>query len=189
MPLPEPDVARDEAHLRDITLRGFHRADGLFDIEGRLLDRKPVEFQVMVGPLVAPMAPIPDVSVRMTIDLDYRVVAIVGVSDTVPYKGCHEAPPNLAGLVGASIADGWGKAVRTHFGGVRGCSHLFELLQTLGSVAFQTLIPLRRHIPEVNASGTPPFLLNNCIAFHEEGAVAPIRWPSLYENGRLKRTD
>jgi len=189
MPLPEPDVPRNELHLRDLELRGYQRADGLFDIEGRLLDRKPAEFQVRLGPLVPPMAPIHAVAVRLTIDLDYRVVAIVGVSDTVPYRGCQEAAPNLAGLVGASIADGWGKAVRTHFGGVRGCSHLFELLQVLGSVAFQTLIPMRRHIPEESASGGKPFLLNNCIAFREDGEVARIRWPGLYENGRLRSPD
>jgi len=32
-----PPLPRDESHRRDLTLRGYRRADGLFDIEGRLV--------------------------------------------------------------------------------------------------------------------------------------------------------
>ena len=39
MPLSEPAAAR-LLHLRDISLRGYHRADGLFDIEAHIRDTK-----------------------------------------------------------------------------------------------------------------------------------------------------
>ena len=43
MPLTEP-VARELLHLRDIELRGYRRADGLFDIEATLQDTKSYAF-------------------------------------------------------------------------------------------------------------------------------------------------
>ena len=40
MPL-SPPAARDPLHTRRIEINGYRRADGLFDIEGRLTDTKP----------------------------------------------------------------------------------------------------------------------------------------------------
>src|ERR1700724_127118 len=43
MPLSEPHE-RELLHLRDIALRGYRRADGLFDIEAHLTDTKTYGF-------------------------------------------------------------------------------------------------------------------------------------------------
>jgi hypothetical protein len=40
MPL-SPPVSREELHTRAITLHGYRRDDGLFDIEAHLIDTKP----------------------------------------------------------------------------------------------------------------------------------------------------
>ena len=45
MPLP-PTVEREPLHLRSIELRGYKRADGLYDIEGHLVDTKPFDFKL-----------------------------------------------------------------------------------------------------------------------------------------------
>lgn len=184
MPLPEPDSPREELHLRDIRMRGYRRADGGFDIEGSLIDRKQQPFQVTVGPLVPALAPIHEVAARLTIDLDYQVLAVSGTSDTVPYAACHQAGPGLQVLVGLSVADNWARAVRARLGDGQGCSHMIELVIALGTVAFQTLVPLRRHKPEARVPGGKPFLLNHCMAFREDGPVAALRWPEL-----VKRPD
>ena len=50
MPLP-PSVPRDELHLRRIELRGYRRADGLYDIEAHMVDTKTRELTLPDGRL------------------------------------------------------------------------------------------------------------------------------------------
>ena len=44
MPLPPP-AARTPLHKRRLTIDGFEREDGLYDIEGRIVDTKPYRFK------------------------------------------------------------------------------------------------------------------------------------------------
>ena len=44
MPLSQP-AERELTHTRVVTCRGFQRSDGLFDIEGRIVDTKPYRFR------------------------------------------------------------------------------------------------------------------------------------------------
>ena len=48
MPLLPP-VPRDELHLRRIELRGYRRADGLYDVEARMVDTKTHELTLEGG--------------------------------------------------------------------------------------------------------------------------------------------
>lgn len=175
-----PPAPRAEVHLRDLALRGYRRHDGLFDIEGRLLDRKNEPFQVTIGPLVPTGAPIHDMTVRLTIDDEFRIVAAEATSDTTPYALCLEVPAALGALVGCSIAVGWKRTVQDKLGGVAGCSHINEILFTLASVAFQTLIAYRRDRPEATNKRGEPILLDTCHAFDRRGVVAQVRWPDRY---------
>ena len=43
MPLPRP-ARRELIHQRDIRCRGYQREDGLWDIEGELIDTKTYSF-------------------------------------------------------------------------------------------------------------------------------------------------
>ena len=43
MPLPDP-VPREPLHTRRVECRGYRRADGLWDIEGHLVDTKAYPF-------------------------------------------------------------------------------------------------------------------------------------------------
>jgi hypothetical protein len=45
MPL-EPKVARAPLHRRAIEIQGYKREDGLYDIEGHLVDTKPHDFKL-----------------------------------------------------------------------------------------------------------------------------------------------
>lgn len=175
--VPSEDVPRTEVHLRDIALRGFRRADGLFDLEGRLTDRKSEAFQVSVGPLVAPMALIHDIRVRLTIDLEMRVVVATAFSEVTPYPVCTSAAESLAALLGTDMSRGWSKTVRECTGGSRGCTHMREVLLALGPLAFQTLVPYRRAHTDTSGREGRPVLLDTCIAFDPSSPVVAARWP------------
>ena len=66
MPLP-PTVEREHLHTRSIEIRGYKRADGLYDIEGHLVDTKPFDFKLAAG--MRPSGqPIHDMWLRITVD-------------------------------------------------------------------------------------------------------------------------
>jgi len=52
----DADVTRNELHFRRIDIRGFRRSDGLFEVEGRVVDRKPHDFEPIFGQPISAMA-------------------------------------------------------------------------------------------------------------------------------------
>lgn len=45
-----------EHHHRQIDLRFYHREDGLYEVEGRLVDRKTVAFRRQLSEVDSPLA-------------------------------------------------------------------------------------------------------------------------------------
>ncbi|MCS6890626.1 MAG: DUF2889 domain-containing protein [Rhodovarius sp.] len=195
MPL-SPPVARELLHLRDIALKGYQREDGLFDIEAHLVDTKTYGFPSEHRGRVEPGEPLHGMWVRLTIDMDMNVIACEAASDFTPFAICPQAAPNFAALAGLKIGPGFNKAVQERVGGVKGCTHLRELLAQMATVAFQTLYPVRarREAEERRAasaaaaagtvSGEPPAspgrrpaLLDSCYAYRADGPVVARRWP------------
>ena len=62
-----------------------------------------------------------------------------------PFPECQGANSPLQGIVGVTVGAGWRKAIEAAMSGVRGCTHLRELLATMGTVAFQTIPNYRGH--------------------------------------------
>jgi Protein of unknown function (DUF2889) len=190
MPLSSP-VERELLHLRDIELRGWRRADGLYDIEAHLLDTKSYPFSNESRGEIPAGAPLHGLWLRLTIAEDMTVVECEAASDHTPYAVCPGAAPNFARLAGLKIGPGFNRAVAERVGGVQGCTHLRELLGQMATVAYQTLYPLRaaREREEaarrVAAGETPqrqrPAMLGSCIAYAPDSPVSLARWPWLRE--------
>ena len=109
----QDSIEREEIHKRQITMRAYRRVDGLYDIEGRVVDNKPIEF---VAPLtrrvLAPGQPIHDLWVRLVIDDEFLIHDVFSSSDSTPFAVCKQAPPTLSVLKGERIGGGWAKLVR-----------------------------------------------------------------------------
>lgn len=177
MPLSEP-ASRKRLHHRAIALEGFQRDDGLFDIEGRLVDTKDHGFDNDWRGRLEPGTPIHDMWLRLTLDADYVVRAIEAVIDASPFEICPVVTANFQRLVGVRVGEGWRRAVRERVGGVAGCTHLVELLGPIGTVAFQTMATLRRGVPTGGlASDGRPRLIDSCHALRADGPVVAKRWP------------
>lgn len=183
---PCPPVSRKPLHMRDIRMAGYQRDDGLFDIEGQLVDRKAADFQIRNGPLIPANAAIHDMRIRLTIDLDYVVRAVAAASVAVPFPVCPRAADGLQALVGANVGGGWGRLVRSRLTGVRGCTHLIELLIALGTVAFQTLVPLRRAYPVPCDESGKPRQIDSCLAYAGDGDVVAVTWPRFSTRARTQ---
>ncbi|MFN7086062.1 MAG: DUF2889 domain-containing protein, partial [Burkholderiales bacterium] len=137
MPLPVP-APRKLAHVRAIECRGYEREDGLWDIEGHLVDTKTyVHTRRDGGRERAPGEPVHDMWLRLTIDLDLKIHDVEAATDAGPYALCGDITPNFKALVGLTIGPGWRREIAARVGGVKGCTHLVELLGPLGTVAFQ----------------------------------------------------
>jgi hypothetical protein len=180
MPLSEP-MEREPLHSREILLRGYRRADGLFDIEAQLTDTKSYGFPSEDRGWILPGEPLHGMSMRMTVDEDLQIVACEAASDHTPYAICPGAAPNMARLAGLTIKPGFLKEAAARVGGTEGCTHLRELLQQMATVVFQTLYPVRaRKGREEAGSGNTPALLNSCYAYASDKAVVKRRWPDFY---------
>ncbi len=180
MPLP-PSAPRDELHLRRIELQGFERVDGLFDIEARLIDTKPYELSVGDTHVVPPGEHIHDMSIRLVIDENFNVLEVFACTDASPYGICREAANALQSIKGLSVSRGWSRAIRERFEGRKGCTHLTEMLKPLATVAFQSLLKVRRARPPAVDENGRPIKINSCFAYASDREVVQVQWPQYFD--------
>jgi hypothetical protein len=186
MPLSEP-APREHMHLRDIQVWGYHRADGLFDIEGRLTDTKPYAFDGDAGKHMAAGQPLHMMWMRLTIDEHMKIVAAEAVTDHGPFENCGGGAASYAGLVGLTIRPGFLRAANERIGGTAGCTHIREMLQQMATTAFQTMWPVRSRskakaveTEAPDAKAAEARMLNTCFAYSSDSPVVRRRWPHLY---------
>jgi hypothetical protein len=181
MPLIEPS-RRHEVHHRNIDMRAFARDDGLYDVEAHLVDRKPFPFKRTHAPdPIPPGQPLHDLWVRLTVDVSYVVQGIQASSDVTPFPLCREAEATLSVLVGEKVARGWSTKVKERLRGAAGCTHLMEMLITMGTTAHQGIRGL--HLEQaraVNAEGVP-LKLDSCYAYGRQRGVVKMLWPEHYQ--------
>lgn len=183
MPLPEP-APRRHLHTRAVTYRGFLREDGLWDIEGEMSDVKTYAFQHSDGRDMPPGAPIHHMSIRLTVDEDMVIRAIAVSMDSRPFGECLQGEAPMQAMVGVRLGPGWRQAIEKALGGVRGCTHLRELLFNMATAAYQTVFPWRERarreagvLPSQNAQ--PPYHLGRCIAWDTQGALVLRQYPQF----------
>ncbi len=178
MPLPPP-APREHLHTRTVSYRGYAREDGLWDIEGELVDAKTYPVAMYERGQLPPGEPVHHMVVRVTVDDEFVVRAVATSMDDTPLDECQLAVPPMAGLAGARLGPGWRQAVERVLGGTRGCAHLRELMFNLATAAYQTIpsgLQRRRGIqgpPGAEQTTTPPFHLGRCIAWDIDGD--PVR--------------
>lgn len=185
MPLSSA-APRELMHTRQIECRGYLRQDGLWDIEGHLVDSKPYSLPGEMGRDIAAGEPVHDMWLRVTIDDDMVIRACEAATEASPFEACGEIVPNYEKLVGIRIGSGWMKAVNDRIGGVLGCTHLRELLRPIATTAYQTIYTAR--IKQAREKGLPrprphagrPRHLNACYAYREDGPLVAATFPEHY---------
>ena len=171
-------LSRDEVHFRQMEMRGYRRNDGLFEVEGRVVDRKPQRFKPSIESReFAANEPIHDIGVRILLDRELVVQAVRTFTAAAPYGECPMGGRALQSLVGTRIGPGWGKEVRSALGGARSCTHLMELLMPLATTAIQSIGPLLGPSNEAIAGEGRPGKIDSCYAYRSQGELVRIRWP------------
>ncbi|OWT61694.1 DUF2889 domain-containing protein [Candidimonas nitroreducens] len=187
MPLPSPSCDRELLHVRKIECQGFRRSDGMFDVEGRMVDRKTYDISRLDGGRsVAAGDAIHDMSIRITIDESLFVHAVDAAIDASPYVICPQAVYAMQQIVGLTIASGWTRAVKERLGGARGCTHLMELLGPMATTAYQTLVVLRWARPDKLDRQGKPVKIDSCYAYGSSRQVVRDKWPAFYTGADAK---
>lgn len=192
MPLP-PAQPRTHIHTRSVQFRGYHREDGLWDIEAELTDSKTYSLQRSEKGVMPPGTPIHGMAIRATVDDSMTIREITSASDHTPFGECAQGTDPMQRMVGVTMGPGWRQAIERALGGTRGCTHLRELLFNMATAAYQTIPSykerLRRQSGEPAAdSSQPPYHLGKCIAWDFDGAVVQRYYPQFVGWQPLKRT-
>jgi hypothetical protein len=177
MPL-SPAQPRTHLHTRTITLGGFQREDGLFDIEAEITDRKANSFTTMDRTVEAG-TPLHNMLARLTVTEDLEIVGAEAATEFGPFFTCAGGAETFTRLTGLTIRPGFLKAANERLGGTIGCTHIRELLQQMATVAYQTTFPVRAR-RDSGKPDAPPRLLNTCHAYASDGPVVQRGWPKYY---------
>jgi hypothetical protein len=183
MPLSTP-APRKLAHTRAIEVKGYEREDGLWDIEAELKDTKAQAHSRRHGGADRKAGePVHHMRLRLTIDLDMRIHDAEAVTDTGPYPFCGDITPNFKSLTGLTIGRGWRREINERLGGVKGCTHLVELLGPMGTTAFQATGRAREARREAAPPAAPkkPYQIGSCHAYREDSPAVLERWPAFYK--------
>jgi hypothetical protein len=176
MPL-SPPASREPLHRRAIELRGYRRADGLFDVEGEIIDTKDYAFQVGDRGRIEPGGKLHHMRLRITFDETLTIVAAEAVTEASPFAACPGGAESFGRLVGLTIRSGFLKEAGARLAGVAGCTHIRELLQQVATVAYQTsyVLPARQR----NDTAAGQRMVDSCFAYAADGSVVRARWPEL----------
>lgn len=175
MPLPPSHVPRSPQHIRQVNYRSYVREDGLWDIEGELLDTKAIDIPRTSGNgLHKAGVPIHHMWIRTTVNTQLVVQAIETHMDAHPLGHCPEATRSMQRMVGCSMARGWRKSIEANLGGVAGCTHLRELLNNMATAAFQSIVSAFTANPDL-----PPAYLGRCTGWDFNGPGVAEHYPQF----------
>ncbi|MCP5380886.1 MAG: DUF2889 domain-containing protein [Kordiimonadaceae bacterium] len=183
MPLSEP-AARKKIHTRSIELNGFHREDGLWDIEAHMTDIKSYDIENRWRQGIKAGEPIHEMWVRLTVDDQFFICNVEAATDNSPFEMCPAITDAYKQLIGIRIGPGWRRAINEKVKGRNGCTHITELLQPLATVSFQTLMGnIQKNAARKNDhdKNVKPVVLNSCHAWAEDSEVVKMHLPDYYK--------
>lgn len=186
---PQP-LSRKLLHTRQVHCTGYLRSDGLFDIEGRLLDIKTT-------PSSTPFKDIPtgepfhQMVLVMTVDIDFVIQNVRACTEIGPTPHCVEVNSAYAALKGVKIGPGFKKQVARIVGGALGCTHLTELLGPMATTLYQTTYKIRNDAELQRASTDPnynrpkPWVIGTCHVYREDSEATRLIWPEGFATPAL----
>lgn len=142
MPLPAP-APRTLKHTRTIVCAGYERADGRWEVDGRLVDVKADTIENWDTGVIPAGQPIHDMHLRLAVDAKMTITASEAAMDHHPWPVCPSIAPRFALLTGLTIKPEFTRKVGDLFGGINGCTHLGSLIGPVATTLMQTMVRAR----------------------------------------------
>ena len=179
MSLPQ-SVEREHLHSRRVSCDAFQRADGLWDIDGHMTDVKHYRVEANEeGRSVEAGEPYHDMSIRITIDKQFLIHEVHASMQATPFKMCPKITNAFKRLEGTRLGPGWHRKTRDLLGGVKGCTHLHELLKPVATTAVQAIWPM---MDENMRQYSAALALNSCHTWSQSSDVVREYFPQLYKS-------
>ena len=122
--------------------------------------------------------PVHSMWLRLTIDRKFNVVDAAASSEAVPYPGgCETIAPAYLGLVGLNLVRHFRLKANELLGGVRGCTHLTEMLAGMPTAAIQSFAG---EMKEEQDDGSKPFQLDQCHALETSTETVRVWYPKWH---------
>jgi hypothetical protein len=169
---------KEHVQSRRIEINSFDVGDGRIQVEGRLRDwQRPRLGGSLLGPFL-----VHDIRVCITVNgYNMAIEAVEGEMCHQPRNGCSEVLPLMGDLVGVEVTKGFAKQVKELIGGVRGCTHVRNLVINLGPAALQGFWCGYLANKVSGFSPNDPRIqkyANSCLLWREDGPL--VNEPSRY---------
>ncbi|MFZ5637103.1 MAG: DUF2889 domain-containing protein [Pseudomonadota bacterium] len=176
-----PRIQREEIHRREIDLRFYRRADGLYEVEGSLRDTKTHPFRRMLADEdMPPGEPLHDMTLRLVLDDSLRVRDVVAIMRATPFGICRGATETLEPLKGLQVGTGWQRRVREVLARSDSCMHFVELLGPMATTALQGMAPFRlARLNHPEGASEREAKVDSCFAYAAKREVVAQLWPEL----------
>ncbi len=123
---------KPKIHTRDITLATYLHTNSRVIIHGILKDERYIKIFDIAGSLLQPGV-IHHLDVKLLIKPDpLTIEEAQATMIKVPMPECSETLDTIEKLKGLEIRSGFSKNIRTIMGGKKGCTHLCNLIITMG---------------------------------------------------------
>ncbi|MBM4312947.1 MAG: DUF2889 domain-containing protein [Deltaproteobacteria bacterium] len=167
-----------KCHTRSIQVTTYERDGKRIIVEGVLKDERFQESHVITGETF-PSGVVHHMAIRLLVDCSTLLIEAVDVDlIAVPREACRETIDCLSQIRGLTVTKGFTAKVKKMAGGVRGCTHLVELILAMapaviqGFGAHQSSKP--QHFDAGHAKLMVQFLVNTCRIWREDGPLVEI---------------
>lgn len=180
------DDGRRLLHTRTITCKAYRLADGALEIEASVTDLKgqPVPFRSR--PPVGEGEFMHTMTLSLVMDGEDRIREVRAKTSIAPWPMCGGADEAYRSLIGLRVGGGFSQAVKERLGGVKGCTHLTELVTQAANTYMQASWPDRigRQMaiepdPRRWEPRNVPRFINGCHAWREDGSTLRQEYPEL----------
>jgi hypothetical protein len=175
-------TGRKPLHTREIKCAGYLRDDGLIDVEAELRDISPDGTDLLFR-MVQPGADIHHMQVKATLSADLVIQDISATMLTGATSMCPEITAAYGELKGLALRKGFRQEVKARVGGVRGCTHLTDLLGPMATTAMQSHFAHQRALrngrrPADGIGLMPrPAVIGTCHTYHADSVATQVLWP------------
>ena len=164
-------------HERTITVKTFEQDDETLVFEGTLIDNRLCKsFTYLLSKFIEPKT-IHNISVRMTLSIPSLIIKSMNMDmHEVPHQACRDIINIGDKLIGVSLTRGFNDKIRQFLGGKNGCLHLYNLLISMRSTAFQGFYAYCSRVMEDGSlrkvDVDDSLIVNTCHVWSESGPFA-----------------
>jgi hypothetical protein len=185
--MTQTESLRTLLHTRKFLYECYLRDDGLWDIDAELSDTKEYPYALHTHTVPAG-EPLHKMQIRLTVDDVLTIRDIVSSTLHAPFPQCARPGEPMQVMIGVTIGPGWRKEVERRIGGVKGCTHLRDLLLNAATAAFQSVTAHALHNRLLDRSSTPahvatPHFLGKCATWALDGPAVKEYEPAFYKPG------